>query len=206
MRFPGFTQPPHDRRALGHVSRTRIRDAHVRDVRIRRRSTFSVRRASARTGARTARSSERLDYASPGRIVVNDDCEQCGHCTATCTSNVRVHEEVRLYGMVVDPGCMKCMDCVSVCPKGVLRFSFAAPSLSEDRRRRRRARRRYDLPLSEELLVAVVGARRHARLPRPLQRPAAPDVDRPRRDHRVPSRSSSGTSSADGRCASRISS
>jgi tetratricopeptide (TPR) repeat protein/ferredoxin len=97
-----------------------------------------------------------LDYASPGRIVVNDDCEQCGHCTATCTSNVLVHEEVRLYGMVVDPGCMKCMDCVSVCPKGALRFSFAAPSLLKIVPSKPRAKR-YDLPLSEELLVAFVG-------------------------------------------------
>lgn len=96
-----------------------------------------------------------LDYASPGRIVVNDDCEQCGHCTATCTSNVRVHEEVRIYGMVVDSGCMKCMDCVSVCPKGALRFSFAAPSLIKRAPRTPRAKR-YDLRLSEELLVATV--------------------------------------------------
>jgi tetratricopeptide (TPR) repeat protein/NAD-dependent dihydropyrimidine dehydrogenase PreA subunit len=98
-----------------------------------------------------------LDYASPGRIVVNDDCEQCGHCTATCTSNVRVHEEVRLYGMVVDPGCMKCMDCVSVCPKGALRFSFALPSVLKKAPATPRARR-FDLPLSDELLVGFVGA------------------------------------------------
>jgi polyferredoxin len=98
-----------------------------------------------------------LDYASPGRIVVNDDCEQCGHCTATCTSNVRVHEEVRLYGMVVDPGCMKCTDCVSVCPKGALRFSFALPSLLKKAPSAPRARR-FDLSLSEELLAGAVGA------------------------------------------------
>jgi ferredoxin len=96
-----------------------------------------------------------LDYASPGRIVVSDGCEQCGHCTATCTSNVRVHEEVRLYGMVVDPGCMKCMDCVSVCPKGALRFSFALPALFKKRATTPRAKR-YDLPFAEELLVAGV--------------------------------------------------
>src|SRR5712691_3251390 len=70
-----------------------------------------------------------MDYLSPGRIVVSDACEQCGHCTATCTSNVRVHEEVKLYGMVVDPGCMKCTDCISVCPKGALSFAFAKPAL-----------------------------------------------------------------------------
>jgi tetratricopeptide (TPR) repeat protein/ferredoxin len=97
-----------------------------------------------------------LDYAAPGRIVVNDNCEQCGHCTATCTSNVRVHEEVRLYGMVVDPGCMKCMDCVSVCPKHALRFSFAVPPILKKTPVERRAKR-YDLSLSDELLLVAVG-------------------------------------------------
>jgi tetratricopeptide (TPR) repeat protein/ferredoxin len=96
-----------------------------------------------------------LDYASPGRIVVNDGCEQCGHCTATCTSNVRVHEEVNLYGMVVDPGCMKCMDCVSVCPKEALSFSFARPSLAKRKPPRPRTKI-YDLPLVEEAGVATI--------------------------------------------------
>lgn len=64
------------------------------------------------------------DKVAPGRIRVTDACEGCGHCTAVCTSNVRVHEEVRDFGMVVDPGCMKCMDCVSVCPKEALYFGF----------------------------------------------------------------------------------
>ena len=98
-----------------------------------------------------------LDRVSPGKIVVSDACEQCGHCTATCTSNVRVHEEVRLYGMVVDPGCMKCMDCVSVCPKGALSFSFAKPALFKGKPATPPAKV-YDLPLSEELGVAAVAA------------------------------------------------
>lgn len=67
-----------------------------------------------------------LDELAPARIRVTDACEHCGHCTAVCTSNVRVHEEVALHGMVVDPGCMKCMDCVSVCPKDALYFGFGA--------------------------------------------------------------------------------
>jgi len=70
-----------------------------------------------------------LDKISIGRIVVSDACEGCGHCTATCTSNVRVHQEVRDFGMVVDPGCMKCLDCVSVCPNNALSFQFAAPAI-----------------------------------------------------------------------------
>ena len=71
-----------------------------------------------------------LDQLAPGRIRVTDDCEHCGHCTAVCTSNVRVHEEVRDFGMVVDPGCMKCMDCVSVCPNDALYFGFGRPEVS----------------------------------------------------------------------------
>lgn len=67
-----------------------------------------------------------LDEVAPARIRVTDACEHCGHCTAVCTSNVRVHEEVAAYGMVVDAGCMKCMDCVSVCPKDALYFGFGA--------------------------------------------------------------------------------
>ena len=31
--------------------------------------------------------------------------------------------------MVVDPGCMKCMDCVSVCPNDALYFGFGKPTL-----------------------------------------------------------------------------
>jgi polyferredoxin/tetratricopeptide (TPR) repeat protein len=71
-----------------------------------------------------------MDRLALGRIVVSDACDQCGHCTATCTSNVRVHEEVARHGMVVSPGCMKCLDCVDVCPKGALSFGFRAPSLA----------------------------------------------------------------------------
>lgn len=70
-----------------------------------------------------------VDELAVGRIRVTDACEGCGHCTAVCTSNVRVHEEVARYGMVVDPGCMKCTDCVSVCPKDALYFGFGAPAI-----------------------------------------------------------------------------
>lgn len=63
-----------------------------------------------------------VDKLAPMRIRVTDACESCGHCTAVCSSNVRVHEEVRDWGMVVSPGCMKCGDCVSVCPKNALYY------------------------------------------------------------------------------------
>ncbi len=74
------------------------------------------------------------DQLSPWHIRVTDACRGCGHCTAVCTSNVRVHQEVRDFGMVVDPGCMKCTDCVSVCPNDALYFGFGKPALFVRRR------------------------------------------------------------------------
>jgi len=69
------------------------------------------------------------DKVAPGKIRVTDACNQCGHCTATCMANVQVHAEVAKYGMVVDPGCMKHMDCISVCPNDALYFGFGKPTI-----------------------------------------------------------------------------
>lgn len=105
------------------------------------------------------------DRLALGKIRVTDACEGCGHCTAVCTSNVRVHEEVRDFGMVVDPGCMKCMDCVSVCPNDALYFGLGRPAVlakprndaaretAKEAKKLRAAR--YDLKWYEE--VAVLG-------------------------------------------------
>ncbi|MEO0629797.1 MAG: 4Fe-4S binding protein, partial [Planctomycetota bacterium] len=107
-----------------------------------------------------------VDRASPGRIVVNDSCASSGHCTAVCTSNVRVHEEVRDFGAVVDPGCMKCLDCVSACPTDALSFQFSTPPLltkpKDDEAKARQAKiarspKRYDLTWPEELAIAGAG-------------------------------------------------
>lgn len=94
------------------------------------------------------------DAVAPGKIRVTDACNGCGHCTTACTSNVRVHEEVREYGMVVDSGCMKCMDCVSVCPKGALYWGFGKPGLAK--RKVEKVPRQYDLTFGEEMFVGGV--------------------------------------------------
>ena len=94
------------------------------------------------------------DRFAKGRIRVNDSCEGCGHCTAVCTSNVVVHREVREHGMVVDPGCMKCMDCVSACPKGALSFSFGP--LPKKGAKRAASAKRSDFSWKEETALAAL--------------------------------------------------
>ncbi|MEM9382548.1 MAG: tetratricopeptide repeat protein [Planctomycetota bacterium] len=94
------------------------------------------------------------DKLSPGRIRVTDACVQCGHCSLVCTSNVDVSREVHDYGMVVDRGCMKCMDCVSVCPEDALYYGMGAPALFAKKRTEPR-KPRPRLPLVEEVAGAL---------------------------------------------------
>jgi len=69
------------------------------------------------------------DRIAPIRVRVTDACQGCATCTSVCTSNVRVHEEVRDHGMVVDPGCMKCLDCVANCPNDALYVGVGRPAI-----------------------------------------------------------------------------
>ncbi len=93
------------------------------------------------------------DKLSPWRIRVTDACNQCGHCTTTCTSNVLVHAEVKVHQMVVDPGCMKCMDCISVCPNDALYFGFGKPAVGIPKSNA--ITRKYSLTWPEEILGSV---------------------------------------------------
>lgn len=98
-----------------------------------------------------------VDRLAWGKIRVDHArCEGCAHCTATCTSNVRVHEEVREYGMVVDSGCMKCFDCVSVCPNGALSWGFGRPAWRKGAARFKKPQRSYDLGMGGELALGAV--------------------------------------------------
>ncbi len=107
-----------------------------------------------------------LDPVAPLRVRVDHDkCKGCAHCTAACTSNVRVHEEIRDYGMVVDPGCLKTMDCISVCPNDALSIAPGRPACgakvrdeARDAHAKAVARResRYDLTWPGEIAAGVV--------------------------------------------------
>lgn len=74
------------------------------------------------------------DAVSPASIRVNDSCQGCGKCTAACSSGVRVHEEVRDYGMVISTDCMKTLDCIEACPNDALSFGFGTPAAFQKRR------------------------------------------------------------------------
>ena len=97
---------------------------------------------------------EAVSKFAPGKIRVTDDCNQCGHCTVTCMANVQVAAEVNKYGMVIDPGCMKHMDCISVCPNDALYFGFGKPSVTVSKPRTEK--KAYALTWPEEIFAAVV--------------------------------------------------
>ncbi|MGE4620383.1 MAG: 4Fe-4S binding protein [Planctomycetota bacterium] len=98
------------------------------------------------------------DRVSPMTIVANmDACESCGLCTANCSSNVQISKEIHVHQQVVDPGCMKCLDCVDVCPNGVLSYGASKPSLLALRQPdTRKITRKSDLSLTGEILLAIV--------------------------------------------------
>jgi len=96
------------------------------------------------------------DRIAPGRIVARKDCSQCGICTATCQSRVRVQEEVMAFGRVINPACLKDLDCIAVCPDGALGFGFALPSVFERSNASRLPAKAYDFTWREDLLMIAV--------------------------------------------------
>ena len=94
------------------------------------------------TNSRLEKSASRLHAISAGIALPR--------ALRTCL----VHAEVKQYGMVVDPGCMKCMDCVSVCPNDALYFGFRKPSLLAPKSNV--IKRHYSLTWPEEIVGVLV--------------------------------------------------
>ena len=69
------------------------------------------------------------DQFAPGRIVLAKDCSQCGLCTKACTSDILVHRELAMHGMVTNPRCLKDLDCITVCPENAVQYGFRKPPL-----------------------------------------------------------------------------
>ena len=96
------------------------------------------------------------DRVAPGRIRAGPNCIQCGACTAACPSHVRVHEELARYGMVVDPACLKDLNCVAVCPQRSVHFGFGRPGLIRTTVSDTAVHRIRDFTWWEEAIMAVV--------------------------------------------------
>jgi Flp pilus assembly protein TadD/ferredoxin len=96
------------------------------------------------------------DRFAPGRIKAVRDCSQCGTCTAVCQSHVRVHEEVAALGRIVDPACLKDLDCVAACPNGALQYGLGRPAIFDLLAASKLRRTRYDFSPGEDALMAAV--------------------------------------------------
>ncbi|RME40414.1 MAG: 4Fe-4S binding protein, partial [Planctomycetota bacterium] len=96
------------------------------------------------------------DRLAPGKIRLKGTCRQCGTCTSVCTSHIRVHEEIDRFGMVVNPACLKDLDCVGACPHGAIGYGWGKPSLLTSLRGVGRFGVPYDFSLREELVMAGV--------------------------------------------------
>ena len=65
-----------------------------------------------------------------------------------------VHKEIQVYEKVVDRGCMKCLDCVSVCPNDALSFSMTKPQfLTKALPEKKKPRKTYDVTGGGELAL-----------------------------------------------------
>ena len=97
------------------------------------------------------------DRMAPSRIRLKagGDCGSCAACTAACSSDIRVHEEIKQHGAVVNPACLKDLDCVAACPTGELRWGWAKPSGFKSWSAASR-HKRYDFTWPEELGALVV--------------------------------------------------
>lgn len=95
------------------------------------------------------------DRLAPGKIKLVGDCSQCGLCTAQCQSHILVHREVAQFGKVVNPQCLKDLDCVTVCPNQALTYGFTKPSFWQTLNEGERAAQPYSFTWREDVFIAA---------------------------------------------------
>lgn len=96
------------------------------------------------------------DQLAPGRIVLTKDCSQCGLCTKTCSSDILVHRELAMHGMVTNPRCLKDLDCVTACPERAVRFGFRPPPLFRKGHPMGAYGGRFSNTVGEDVLLATI--------------------------------------------------
>ncbi len=68
-------------------------------------------------------------FSSGAKLVLVGGCENCGLCTLNCKSGVKVIQEIKQFGMVVDSNCLKSLDCVAGCPNDAIGLAFKTPTI-----------------------------------------------------------------------------
>ncbi len=97
-----------------------------------------------------------IDKITPGKIVLTGNCNQCGLCTAGCSSHIQVHKEIKEFGKVVDTSCLKDLDCVAVCPNDAIQFGFTKPSLGQSLAKVPGHEPKYSFTAAEDVFLGVL--------------------------------------------------
>jgi polyferredoxin/Flp pilus assembly protein TadD len=100
-----------------------------------------------------------VEQLAPARVVLDPNkCDQCGLCTGACTAGVRVHDQVREFGAIMDRNCVRSLDCVSVCPQGALSLGLGRPAALTRKAKTPLPASGYDVSWGEEFVLAGVFA------------------------------------------------
>ncbi len=96
------------------------------------------------------------DKVAPGKIKLTGDCNQCGVCTAHCSSHILVHKEIEQFGKVVNSDCLKDLDCVAVCPNDAIQYGFTKPSFFQSIAKSDHHKTPYSFSWSEDILLGIL--------------------------------------------------
>jgi len=53
-----------------------------------------------------------------------EECLDCGACSKACPMDIRIHEYIKNGQRVLSTECVLCLECINVCPKGILDTTF----------------------------------------------------------------------------------
>lgn len=96
------------------------------------------------------------DKVAPGKIKLTGDCNQCGLCTAHCSSHIIVHKEIEQFGKVVNSNCLKDLDCVAVCPNDAIKYGFTKPSFFQSFSKLENHTTHYSFSVAEDILLGLL--------------------------------------------------